>query len=161
MGLISRVSSRTYRGDIKKMSVETLLNTENSEEQPKRVLKLRNYKPHDDTFKEAKVDQVKPTKIDSQIKDQLVENEGVVDEIGLETLQPRKPDWDLKRDLQPKLAKLNKRTQASLRSMLTNRLKEQNQANEEPEIEQKSQIKSAQLSEFAADERYQASLLPT
>merc|ERR1712060_1021019 len=42
--------------------------------------------------------------------------------IGIETLQPRKPDWDLKRDLNPKMKVLNRQTQKTLGLMLRERL---------------------------------------
>merc|ERR1739845_199630 len=66
----------------------------------------------------------RPDKIEGQIKAQLVDNpdEQENDDIGLETLQPRKIDWDLKRDLKSKMAKLDRRTHNSLTQMLRDRL---------------------------------------
>lgn len=99
-------------------------------------LKFRNYKAHDKVFRNALVEQQKPVKIDTQIKEQLVESQ-VEDEIGLETLQPRKPDWDLKRDLAPKLTKLNKITTSCLRDMLRKRLNENNNAKNQVDVSTK------------------------
>jgi len=96
---------------------------DDDEQDAKPKLKLRNYKPHDSAFKKATTTiPEKPVKISSQIKDQLIENDEKDDEIGIETLQPRKPDWDLKRDLNPKMKKLNKRTHKVLTMMLKERL---------------------------------------
>ena len=44
-------------------------------------------------------------------------------------LAPRKPDWDLKRDINPKLAKLEKRTQKAIAELIRERLKEEDLAN--------------------------------
>lgn len=53
------------------------------------MLKLRNYKPHDDKFIGSIEEAKKPEKIEKQIKSQLAgnDNEADNDEIGLETLQ--------------------------------------------------------------------------
>merc|ERR1711941_132239 len=103
-------------------------------------LKFRNYKAHDKVFRQVLSAPEKPIKIDTQIKDQLVETQGE-DEIGLETLQPRKPDWDLKRDLALKLANLNKRTSACLRDMLRKRLEENSTAKNE-NLDPKTDLKN-------------------
>jgi len=42
-------------------------------------------------------------------------------------LAPRKPDWDLKRDVAKKLAKLEKRTQRSIAVLIRERLMETKQ----------------------------------
>merc|ERR1739848_62988 len=88
------------------------------------MLKLRNYKPHDEQFKDSNFAPKKPEKIESQIKSQLAgnDNEADNDEIGLDTLQPRKVDWDLKRDLNAKLSKLERQTSKALMQMLRDRL---------------------------------------
>ncbi len=39
------------------------------------------------------------------------------------SLAPRKPDWDLKRDVAPKLAKLERRTQKAIAELILDRLK--------------------------------------
>ena len=106
-------------------------------EKPK--LRLRNYKPHDSEFKKAERITEKPVKIASQIKDQLIEDDDDVkqDEIGIETLQPRKPDWDLKRDLNPKMKKLNKRTHKVLTEMLKDRLAAEKALNQDKDLKRK------------------------
>lgn len=49
-----------------------------------------------------------------------------IDEVNLATLAPRKPDWDLKRDVAKKLEKLEKRTQKAIVELIRDRLKEEN-----------------------------------
>jgi coiled-coil domain-containing protein 12 len=44
-------------------------------------------------------------------------------------LAPKKPDWDLKRDIAPKLEKLEKRTQKAIAELIRERLKEEDLAN--------------------------------
>ena len=44
-------------------------------------------------------------------------------------LAPRKPDWDLKRDIAPKLEKLERRTQKAIAELIRERLKEEDLAN--------------------------------
>lgn len=47
----------------------------------------------------------------------------VVEEIDIVNLAPRKPDWDLKRDVAKKLDKLEKRTQKAIAELIRDRLK--------------------------------------
>ena len=47
----------------------------------------------------------------------------------LQTQLPKKPDWDLKRDIAPKLEKLEKRTQKAIAELIRERLKEEDLAN--------------------------------
>lgn len=47
-----------------------------------------------------------------------------IDEIDLTNLAPRKPDWDLKRDIAKKLEKLDRRTQRAIAELIRERLKE-------------------------------------
>ena len=44
-------------------------------------------------------------------------------------LAPRKPDWDLKRDVAPKLARLERRTQRAIAELIRERLQEEDLAN--------------------------------
>lgn len=102
-------------------------NDQTSAEEAKPKLKLRNYTPHDKNFTEATAHAEKPVKIISEISNQLdtkLEQQAEAGElhIGIETLQPRKPDWDLKRDLNPKMKILNRQTQKTLGLMLRERL---------------------------------------
>ena len=44
-------------------------------------------------------------------------------------LAPRKPDWDLKRDIAPKLEKLERRTQRAIAELIRERLADEDLAN--------------------------------
>lgn len=53
----------------------------------------------------------------------------IIDEIDIANLAPRKPDWDLKRDVSKKLEKLEKRTQRAIAELIRDRLKNNQQDN--------------------------------
>ena len=53
----------------------------------------------------------------------------VINELDFVSLAPRKPDWDLKRDVAPKLDKLERRTQKAIAELIRERLKEEDLAN--------------------------------
>lgn len=61
-----------------------------------------------------------------QVKDQLesAKSEMVIDQLDVTSLAPRKPDWDLKRDVSKKFAKLEKQTQRAIAKLIRERLKE-------------------------------------
>lgn len=54
------------------------------------------------------------------MKEQLeaAKPEPVIEEVDLANLAPRKPDWDLKRDVAKKLEKLEKRTQRAIAELI-------------------------------------------
>ncbi|XP_009979166.1 PREDICTED: coiled-coil domain-containing protein 12, partial [Tauraco erythrolophus] len=90
-------------------------------------LKLRNYEPEDEELKKRKVPQAKPASVEDKVKDQLeaAKPEPIIEEVDLANLAPRKPDWDLKRDVAKKLEKLEKRTQRAIAELIRERLKGQ------------------------------------
>ncbi|XP_045153636.1 coiled-coil domain-containing protein 12 [Echinops telfairi] len=77
---------------------------EEEEGEKHRELRLRNYVPEDEDLKRRRVPPAKPD---------------------LANLAPRKPDWDLKRDVAKKLEKLEKRTQRAIAELIRERLKGQ------------------------------------
>ncbi|XP_061438756.1 coiled-coil domain-containing protein 12-like [Rhineura floridana] len=81
-----------------------------------RELKLRNYTPEDDELKGRVVPQAKPASVEEKVKDQLeaAKPEPIIEEVDLANLAPRKPDWDLKRDVARRLEKLTQRAIAEL-----------------------------------------------
>ncbi|XP_056661165.1 coiled-coil domain-containing protein 12 isoform X1 [Monodelphis domestica] len=85
-----------------------------------RELKLRNYVPEDEELKKRKVPQAKPASVEEKVKDQLeaAKPEPIIEEVDLANLAPRKPDWDLKRDVAKKLEKLEKRTQRAIAELI-------------------------------------------
>lgn len=67
-----------------------------------------------------------PVEVEEFVKDQLREStmKEVIDELDITTLAPRKPDWDLKRDVAKKLEKLERRTQKAIAELIRDRLKQ-------------------------------------
>ncbi|XP_049585569.1 coiled-coil domain-containing protein 12 [Syngnathus scovelli] len=104
----------------KKASVE-----EEEPEQRYKDLKLRNYTPEDDVLKERQVPKAKPASVEDKVKDQLnaANPEPIIEEVDLANLAPRKPDWDLKRDVAKKLEKLSRRTQRAIAELIRDRLR--------------------------------------
>ncbi|KAK2091041.1 Coiled-coil domain-containing protein 12 [Saguinus oedipus] len=83
-------------------------------------LRLRNYVPEDEDLKKRRVPQAKPVAVEEKVKEQLeaAKPEPVIEEVDLANLAPRKPDWDLKRDVAKKLEKLKKRTQRAIAELI-------------------------------------------
>ncbi|KAK1332748.1 hypothetical protein QTO34_007431 [Cnephaeus nilssonii] len=93
----------------------------------RRELRLRNYVPEDEDLKRRRVPQAKPVAVEEKVREQLeaAKPEPVIEEVDLANLAPRKPDWDLKRDVAKKLEKLEKRTQRAIAELIRERLKGQ------------------------------------
>ncbi|XP_005094457.1 coiled-coil domain-containing protein 12 [Aplysia californica] len=86
---------------------------------------FRSYKPEHDSLKEQAKPAAQASDITMSIKDQLDagKTDHVVSEVDLDKLAPRKPDWDLKRDVSKKLEKLERRTQRAIAELIRERLK--------------------------------------
>ncbi|XP_027868310.1 coiled-coil domain-containing protein 12 [Xiphophorus couchianus] len=98
---------------------------EETPEEKHRELKLRNYTPEDEELKERQVPKAKPASVEDKVKDQLeaANPEPIIEEVDLANLAPRKPDWDLKRDVAKKLEKLERRTQRAIAELIRDRLR--------------------------------------
>ncbi|XP_041458979.1 coiled-coil domain-containing protein 12-like [Lytechinus variegatus] len=85
---------------------------------------FKNYKPEDESLQEHLVPQTEVPKVEEQVQDQLkaAVAEPVVEEVDITNLAPRKPDWDLKRDVAKKLEKLERRTQRAIAELIRERL---------------------------------------
>ncbi|XP_043921941.1 coiled-coil domain-containing protein 12 isoform X2 [Protopterus annectens] len=90
-------------------------------------IKLRNYAPEDPVLRERQLPKANPASIEDKVKDQLeaAKPGPVIEEVDLANLAPRKPDWDLKRDVAKKLEKLEKRTQRAIAELIRERLRGQ------------------------------------
>ncbi|KAB0790452.1 hypothetical protein PPYR_15141 [Photinus pyralis] len=88
--------------------------------------KFRSYKPEDEKLNEHKLEDAKPGDVEAEVKDQLSlgKSQVIIDELDITNLAPRKPDWDLKRDVAKKLEKLERRTQRAIAELIRDRLKE-------------------------------------
>ncbi|CAL1611258.1 unnamed protein product [Knipowitschia caucasica] len=97
---------------------------ENTEDKHKE-LKLRNYTPEDEELKDRQIPKAKPASVEDKVKDQLeaANPEPIIEEVDLANLAPRKPDWDLKRDVAKKLEKLERRTQRAIAELIRDRLR--------------------------------------
>ncbi|KAK3908204.1 Coiled-coil domain-containing protein 12 [Frankliniella fusca] len=87
--------------------------------------KFRSYKPQDEQLKESVMPSAKPADVTEEVKEQLAaaDSRVVMDDLDITTLAPRKPDWDLKRDVAKKLEKLEKRTQRAIAELIRDRLR--------------------------------------
>lgn len=92
---------------------------------------FRSYKPANESLKDFVLPEPELEEITEKVKEELEsEKTGVVMEsLDFTNLAPRKPDWDLKRDIAPKLEKLEKRTQKAIAELIRQRLKEEDLAN--------------------------------
>ncbi|XP_061176243.1 coiled-coil domain-containing protein 12-like [Saccostrea echinata] len=97
------------------------------EQLPKPV--FRSYKPKDENLQESKLPQVKPSDVTDKIKLHLeaATVEKGIEEVDLVNLAPRKPDWDLKRDVAKKLEKLERKTQRAIAELIRERLQAGNE----------------------------------
>ncbi|TPP59405.1 Coiled-coil domain-containing protein 12 [Fasciola gigantica] len=87
---------------------------------------FRNYKPQSEDLKEGELPSAPMVDLTSLVNDQLEAAAApvVVEEVNLMNLAPRKPDWDLKRGVEKKLQKLERRTQRAIAELIRERLRE-------------------------------------
>ncbi|XP_011876074.1 PREDICTED: coiled-coil domain-containing protein 12 [Vollenhovia emeryi] len=94
--------------------------------------KFRSYKPQDESLKSNVIEEAKPGDVEAVVQEQLdaANTKVVIEELDISNLAPRKPDWDLKRDIAKKLEILERRTQKAIAEEVRARLKkgEQNLA---------------------------------
>ncbi|KAG0287693.1 hypothetical protein BGZ96_008397 [Linnemannia gamsii] len=86
-------------------------------------MSFRNYTPANESLKDQESKITTPADIGDTVEKKM---EGVVEkviqeedekrakDIDIFTLAPKKPNWDLKRDIEPKLLKLEKKTRAAI-----------------------------------------------
>ncbi|KAM3184741.1 hypothetical protein ACTXT7_007758 [Hymenolepis weldensis] len=81
---------------------------------------FRNYNPISDDLKVGLLPERTMINLEARVADQLeaAKAEAVVDEVNLFNLAPRKPDWDLKRGIEKKLKKLERRTQRVIAELI-------------------------------------------
>ncbi|KAJ9573742.1 hypothetical protein L9F63_008866 [Diploptera punctata] len=101
---------------------------ENSKSEDKNHLpkpKFRSYRPQDESLKENILVDAKPGDVEAEVEEQLssANSRVVIEELDITNLAPRKPDWDLKRDVAKKLERLERRTQKAIAELIRDRLK--------------------------------------
>ncbi|CAK8572191.1 unnamed protein product [Lathyrus sativus] len=93
--------------------------SEDDEEQDregKLSMKFRNYVPHDKDLQEGKLAPAVLPKFEDPVS--VPEPEPQPTEDPFLNIAPKKPNWDLRRDVQKKLDKLEKRTQKALYQLM-------------------------------------------
>ncbi|KAM8706999.1 hypothetical protein ACLKA7_011153 [Drosophila subpalustris] len=115
--------------------------TESAEKLPKPV--FRSYRPQNENTTGEILAQEPTGNIESAVQSQLslLEQPMVIDEIDITNLAPRKPDWDLKRDVSKKLERLERRTQKAIAELIRERLK----MNQFEDISQAVNVGTAQV----------------
>ncbi|KAM7363939.1 coiled-coil domain-containing protein 12 [Cochliomyia hominivorax] len=106
-------------------------NSANKEDKlPKPI--FRSYKPQNETTEGEILPQEPSGDIEKAVEDQLdlLKQPIIIDEIDITNLAPRKPDWDLKRDVAKKLERLDRRTQKAIAELIRERLKKNQQGND-------------------------------
>lgn len=92
-----------------------------------RPVEILNTATDDGEITEIENEETKPptddvvSKITSELND--LRTPLVIDEIDIQNLAPRKPDWDLKRDVAKKLEILERRTQRAIAEIIRDRLR--------------------------------------
>ncbi|CAL1676880.1 unnamed protein product [Lasius platythorax] len=88
--------------------------------------KFRSYKPQDENLKSNVLEDARPGDVESVVREQLdaASSKVVIEELDISNLAPRKPDWDLKRDIAKKLEILERRTQKAIAEEVRARLKQ-------------------------------------
>ncbi|XP_072757679.1 coiled-coil domain-containing protein 12 [Anoplolepis gracilipes] len=88
--------------------------------------KFRSYKPQDENLKNNMLEDAKPGDVEAVVREQLdaASSKVVIEELDISNLAPRKPDWDLKRDIAKKLEILERRTQKAIAEEVRARLKQ-------------------------------------
>ncbi|VDO96587.1 unnamed protein product [Soboliphyme baturini] len=104
-------------------SEQPLDETSNEDSTPK-LPHFHNYTPTSEVLKENVLPRVESGNVREKVRDQLESAKtGLeVEEIDLTVLAPRKIDWDLKRDIAPKLEKLERRTQRAIVELIREKL---------------------------------------
>uniref|UniRef100_A0AAG5CN65 Cwf18 pre-mRNA splicing factor n=1 Tax=Anopheles atroparvus TaxID=41427 RepID=A0AAG5CN65_ANOAO len=86
----------------------------------------KNYQPECTILNEGSIEAAGVGDVQTEITAQLemMKTPIIIEDIDIVNLAPRKPDWDLKRDVSKKLEKLERRTQKAIAELIRERLKE-------------------------------------
>lgn len=93
-----------------------------AEEDKASNMKFRNYLPHDKHLQEGKLEPVDLPKFEDPVAS--VQRPSEKTEDPFVNIAPKKPNWDLRRDVQKKLDKLERRTQKALYELMLEQEKE-------------------------------------
>lgn len=86
---------------------------------------FRSYKPDAEQLQDNVLPIAEPKEVEDDIQDvlSLAKDTKIIDELDFVNLAPRKPDWDLKRDIAKKLEKLERRTARAIGEVIRERLR--------------------------------------
>ncbi|XP_030369666.1 coiled-coil domain-containing protein 12 [Scaptodrosophila lebanonensis] len=131
-----------------KKSSQNAGSTESDEKLPKPI--FRSYKPQNEHTMGEVLPQEPTGNIESAVESQLnlLDQPMVIDEIDITNLAPRKPDWDLKRDVSKKLERLERRTQKAIAELIRERLK----LNQVEDLSQAVNVATAHVGEHAQED---------
>ena len=88
-------------------------------------IKFRTYQPENDTFKENQMERIEAPDITNHIQvDLQTEKEPLEVDIELYKLAPKKFEFDLKRNIEQKMVKLDKRTSKALSEIVRDKLQQ-------------------------------------
>ncbi|KAJ8889504.1 hypothetical protein PR048_009003 [Dryococelus australis] len=87
--------------------------------------KFRSYRPLDEGLQESVIEDAAPGDVAEEVQAQLeaANTRVVIEQLDISNLAPRKPDWDLKRDVARKLERLERRTQKAIAELIRERLR--------------------------------------
>ncbi|XP_047158891.1 coiled-coil domain-containing protein 12-like isoform X2 [Vigna umbellata] len=91
-------------------------NDDAEEEDQQQEMKFRNYVPHDKNLQEGKLAPAVLPKFEDPVDVPPLEPQAQEDPFL--NIAPKKPNWDLRRDVQKKFDKLEKRTQKALYQLM-------------------------------------------
>ncbi|KAE8814244.1 coiled-coil domain-containing protein 12 [Hordeum vulgare] len=108
--------------DASKENVSPTKESDEAEDNGEVPLKFRNYLPHDERLRGGKVAPLSLPKFEDPIAADAAEPKQLENPFG--NIAPKNPNWDLKRDVQKRIDKLEKRTQKSLAEIALEQQKE-------------------------------------
>jgi len=88
---------------------------------PQKLPRFRNYRPRDPGLQQYMMERPRVPDVAKEISEKLAQLLASPEDATL-NLAPKKRNWDLKRDLAPKLTKLERRTQAAIYDLLRTKL---------------------------------------
>ncbi|XP_023341387.1 coiled-coil domain-containing protein 12-like, partial [Eurytemora carolleeae] len=85
---------------------------------------FRSYKPVTEELGANVLPTAEPANVEEVVRETIESAKGtILEDLDFMNLAPRKPDWDLKRDIAKKLEKLEKRTSRAIGEIIRERLK--------------------------------------
>ncbi|KAM3298565.1 hypothetical protein ACQJBY_040170 [Aegilops geniculata] len=108
--------------DASKENVSPTKESDEVEDNGEVPLKFRNYLPHDERLRGGKVAPLSLPKFEDPIAADAAEPKQLENPFG--NIAPKNPNWDLKRDVQKRIDKLEKRTQKALAEIALEQQKE-------------------------------------